>query len=71
VALILGIKAEANISRVGGGRGSDEVFGFSGNRMARGNKTGEGGEFAKKGAESIADGVAGVRLFGLACCRLL
>jgi hypothetical protein len=38
VVLVVGVREEANISRAGSRRGSDEVFWFSGDRMVGSNK---------------------------------
>jgi hypothetical protein len=57
--VVVGVKEKANVGGVGVGRGRNEVFGFSVNRMAGSNEAGKGSKFAADGTEGIADGIAG------------
>lgn len=59
MALVVGVKEEANVGRAGGRGGRNEVFGLIGNRVAGGDETSEGGKFTADGAKGVADGVAG------------
>ena len=59
VALVVGVKEEANVGGAGGEGSRDEVPGFGGDGVAGDNETGKGGEFAADRAKGVADGVAG------------
>jgi hypothetical protein len=59
VELVVGVEEEADVGRVGGGGGRDEVTGFNGDGVAGDNETGKGGEFAADQTKGVADGIAG------------
>jgi hypothetical protein len=57
VALVVGVKEKANVSRAGGEGSRDEVVGFDGDGVAGDNETNKGGEFAADRAKGVADGI--------------
>jgi hypothetical protein len=61
VALVVGVKQEANFGGAGGGGSRDEVTGFDGDTGVAGDdETSKGGEFAAdRTTEGVADGIAG------------
>jgi hypothetical protein len=61
MALVMRVKEEANVSRVGSRRGSNEVVGFSHDRVMGSDETGKGGKFLSNGtsSEGITDDITG------------